>query len=297
MKNFITLGTYDGVHVGHRKVIQALVRESLKTGMKSLVLYFPVPPRSVISSNSETGLITLQKERQRLLKGLGVDSARPFVFTPETAAMDHRTFFREIFLKRFRMGGILVGRDFAFGRERKGDIKFLRRECRKRGIILKVLPFVLSGGHKVSSSAIRTLLKAGDIHAANRELGRHYEVSGKVIKGAGVGRLLGFPTANLDTGPEKLVPPGVFAVRVAVGDSVYNAVANAGFRPTVESLGGRLLLEVHILDFSRMIYGKNLRVEFLKRLRGERKFKGKEALQKQILKDISSARRYFSKSA
>ncbi len=291
MENYITLGTFDGVHLGHNSVVKSLIRHSLKAGCRSLVVYFKQSPKSVLSGKS--GLITLPEERAGLLRGLGADAAEPLEFTPEMASMDHRRFFKEVLLKRFRMRGLLAGRDFAFGKNRKGDVRFLRRACKTAGVRLKILPFVTSGGHKISSSAVRVLLKNGDIRTANRWLGRHYEVAGKVIKGAGIGRLLGFPTANIAAAPSKILPPGVFAVKVRLGRDMYFGVANVGVRPTIGSLGGKLLLEAHILDFSRMIYGRILKVEFLKRIRGERRFAGREALQSRILKDIAAARKFI----
>lgn len=288
MKNYITIGTYDGVHLGHRKVIHALVKESRKRGMKSLVLYFPFPPRAVISG-ARNSLITLPHERKLLLESLGVDKAQELPFTAEMAATGHRTFFREILLKHSRAGGIIVGRDFVFGRDRRGDVRFIRRECRKNSLYFKIVPFVMSQEHRVSSSAIRTLLKSGDISGANHRLGRHYEVSGKVVKGSGFGRLLGFHTANIDVDPAKILPPGVFAVRVGIGHRMYYGAANVGVGPTVKGSGAKQMLEVHILNFSTTIVGRMLKVEFLRRIRSERKFASVEALQRQILKDVKTA--------
>lgn len=286
MKNYITIGTYDGVHLGHRKVIHALIKESRKRGMKSLVLYFPFPPREVISG-VQNSLITLPHERKMLLESLGVDRAVELPFTAEMAATSCRNFFREILMSRFRAGGILVGRDFVFGRDRRGDVKFLKRECGRNSVYFKVVPFVMSQDHKVSSSTIRTLLRVGDIQDANHRLGRHYEVSGRVIKGLRFGRLLGFHTANMDVDPIKILPPGVFAVRVGIGRRMYYGAANVGVGPTVKP-GAKQMLEVHMLNFSKTIFGRLLRVEFLRRIRSERKFASVEALQRQILKDIKS---------
>lgn len=293
MTNFLAIGTFDGVHLGHRRMILTAVREALRRGMRSAIIYFPLPPKFFFSGEREGCLITLPEEREALIKGLRPDLAAPLQFDAELACMTAGEFFSSTVLGRFNAGGLCVGPDFAVGKGREGHTDFLRRASRAAGMAFKAVPFATRGGHKISSSLIRAHLRAGAVEEANRCLGWTYSASGPVIKGAGLGRKLGFPTANVGADPAKILPPGIFAARVKVGRENYRAVLSVGRRPTVNTLGGRVVLEAHILDFSRTIYGKRIEVSFLKHLRPERRFGSKESLVRHIRADIAAARRYF----
>lgn len=293
MSDFLAMGSFDGVHLGHRRIIKAAVREALRRGMRSSIVYFPLPPKFFFSGENENCLITLPAEREALIRSLRPDSAEGLPFTRELAAMTAGEFFSSQVLGRFNAGGLCVGPDFAVGRGREGHIDFLRRASRASGIAFKAVPFALRGGHRISSSLIRSHLREGRVEEANRCLGWTYSASGPVIRGAGLGRKLGFPTANVGADPAKILPPGIFAARVKVGHSRYDAVLSVGRRPTVNTLGGRVILEAHILDFSRTIYGRTIEVSFLKHIRPERKFASKESLVSHIKADIAAARRYF----
>lgn len=292
--NFLAIGTYDGVHLGHRRIIKTAVREALRRGMRSRVVYFPLPPKFFFSGELTNCLITLPEERDALLSSLRPDEVEPLVFNEALASMTAADFFARVVLDRFKAGGLCVGPDFAVGRGREGHMDFLKAACRETGLAFKAVPFARRGGHKISSSLIRALLREGRVEEANRCLGWEYSVSGPVIRGAGLGRKLGFPTANIGAHPAKILPPGIFAARVKVGREVHDAVLSVGRRPTVNTLGGSLILEAHLLDFSRNIYGRNLTVTFLKHLRPERKFASKESLVAHIRADIAAARRYLS---
>ncbi|MCM2266354.1 MAG: riboflavin biosynthesis protein RibF [Elusimicrobiales bacterium] len=293
--NFLAVGTFDGVHLGHRRIVKAAVREALRRGMKSRVIYFPFPPKFFFSGETQNCLITLPEERDALLSSLRPDSVEPLVFTRELAAMPAEDFFARVLLDRFLGGGLCVGPDFAVGRGREGHLDFLRAASRQAGMVFRAVAFARRGGHKISSSLIRAHLREGRVQEANRCLGWEYSVSGPVIRGAGLGRKLGFPTANIGAHPAKILPPGIFAARVKLGHEVLDAVLSVGRRPTVNTLGGRLVLEAHLLDFSRMIYGRTLTVTFLKHLRPERKFASKESLVSHIRSDIAAARRFLGK--
>ena len=296
MLNFLAIGTYDGVHRGHQKLIKTAVREALRRGLKSQVVYFPFPPKFFFSGELENCLITLPEERDALIAALRPDEISPLVFNRTVADMPAADFFSRVVLERFRAAGLCVGPDFAVGRGREGHLAFLRAASRESGIAFKAVPFATRGGHRISSSLIRAHLREGRVEEANKCLGWDYTVSGPVIKGAGLGRKLGFPTANIGAHPAKILPPGIFAARVKVGHDSFDAVLSVGRRPTVNTLGGRLILEAHLLDFSRMIYGKELTVTFLRHLRPERKFSSKEALVSHIRSDIAAARRFFGKN-
>lgn len=298
MPVYLTIGTYDGVHLGHRKIIATLVRESLKLGLDSALAYFPFPPKFFFSGENKNCLITLPDEREELIRSLQVKNIAKLPFTASLAGMSAEDFFKKIILKARASSGLCVGRDFAIGKGRRGDLEFLRKRCAAAGVSFKAMSFVTFDGHKISSSLIRTFLRNGRVAMAAKCLGRNYSVSGKVVRGAGLGRRLGFPTANLAAHPAKILPPGIFAVKARLGNSMFSGVANVGHRPTMAAPGGQLLLEVHILDFDREIYGRRLEVEFLRHLRSERKFSSREALQRQILSDIKAARKHIgSRSA
>ncbi|HBB66046.1 MAG: riboflavin biosynthesis protein RibF [Elusimicrobia bacterium GWA2_56_46] len=293
MPVFLTIGTYDGVHLGHQKIIRALIRESLKRGLDSSLAYFPLPPRFFFSGEKENCLITLPGEREERIRRLGVKNIARIPFNNALAEMSAEAFFDKIILNARSARGLCVGRDFALGKDRKGDLVFLRRRCASAGVGFKAIPFAVFKGSKISSSLIRAFLRKGRVEPAARCLGWNYSVSGKVVRGAGLGRRLGFPTANIGAHPAKILPPGIFAVRVRLGDEMFYGVANVGRRPTVAASAAPLLLEVHILDFDRNIYGRRLEVEFLRRLRPERKFSSREALRRQIFKDVKTARQFL----
>ena len=289
------MGTYDGVHLGHRKIIRASVREARRRGMKSRIVYFPFPPKFFFSGEERNCLITLTEEREKLISALRPDLVETLNFNSALGLMGAEDFFSRVILGRFKAGGLCVGPDFAVGKGREGHLDFLQKASAAAGIAFKAVSFARRGGHKISSSLIRAHLRVGAVEEANHCLGWTYSVSGPVIKGARIGRKLGFPTANIGAHPAKILPPGIFAARVKAGKGTFNAVLNVGRRPTVEPPGGKMILEAHILDFSEMIYGKTLEIAFLKHIRPERKFHSRESLVRHIKEDIAAARRFFAK--
>ncbi len=295
MLNYLAIGTFDGVHLGHRKIIRTAMREALRRGMKSRIVYFSFPPKFFFSGETENCLITLPEEREKLICGLRPDGVDSLAFDKALSSMHADAFFSGLVLGKFKAGGLCVGPDFAVGRGREGHLEFLREASAKAGIAFKAVAFAKRGGHRISSSLIRSHLREGAVEEANRCLGWAYTASGPVIKGAGLGRQLGFPTANVGVHPSKILPPGIFAAKVKVGHESFNAVLSVGRRPTVNTLGGRVILEAHILDFSRMIYGQKVEVTFLKHLRPERKFNSRESLVAHINADILTARKFFKK--
>lgn len=295
MADFVALGSFDGVHLGHRRLVAAAVKEALRRGQRSRIVYFPFPPKFFFSGETENCLITLPEERAALLESLRPDLVEPLVFNDALRSMPAAAFFNEVVLGRLRAGGLCVGPDFAAGKGREAHADYLRRACAQAGIAFREVPFARRGGHKISSSLIRAHLREGRVEEANRCLGWEYTVSGPVIRGAGLGRKLGFPTANVGAHPSKILPPGIYAARVRVGRESANAVLSVGSRPTVNTLGGRTVLEAHILDYSRTIYGRRIEVTFLKHLRPERRFASKESLVEHIRADVAAARKYFGK--
>lgn len=289
---FITIGTFDGVHAGHRFLLAQLEMLAAKHRFKPLVLYFPLPPKTLLGTKPEMTVLTLPKEKKQLLRSLGTP-AKALDFAA-CRHMTAREFFDKVLLQKMNMGGLLVGADFAFGKGREADAAWLKERCAKAGVVFEKTRFYKTGTQKISSSFVRKLLASGDIWRVNDLLGRPYELTGKVIKGKQLGRHLGFPTANLDTGIYKILPLGVFAVKVRVGKEIYNGFCNIGFRPTVHSVSGALpLVEVHIFDFDKNIYGRNITVWFVQKLRDEVKFDSLPALVAQLKKDRTQAKTYL----
>ena len=282
----VTIGTFDGVHRGHQKLMRWVRRLSRRLHMRTRVVFFASPPRFYFHPKFTHPLLTTSLQRRAILKSLGMDRVEILRFGPHWARMPHERFFEEYLVRRWKAGGVLVGRDFAFGAGRKGDPAYLRRACGARGMRLGILPLVRVRGRKISSRDIRRLLDSGSVAEAGRLLGRPYTLTGRVVRGRGLGARLGFPTANLRVSPELLAPPGVFHVRAEVPHAgTLDAVCSIGHRPTI-GRGLKPTVEVHIPGWSGDLYGKVLRIEFLLRLRGERKFKSLEALRRAIARDL-----------
>lgn len=289
-KHFITIGTFDGVHAGHQFLFNRLNVLAAHALQQPLVLYFPLPPKTLLAPHPEMTILSTPQEKKVLLQQASAAKTIALDFD-KIHNQSPSDFFNEL-LTRYQMGGLLIGKDFAFGKDRQGSSDFLRTECLKRDLPFEVLDFLSCQEQKISSSLIRKTLAAGDIAQANAFLGRPYEVSGTVIVGNKLGRTLGFPTANLDTGIYKILPLGVFAVKVLVEGKIYQGFCNIGFRPTVNTIQSPIpLVEVHIFDFNQDIYGKEITVYFYEKLRDETKFNGLDALVIQLKKDRAEARR------
>lgn len=288
-KSFITIGSFDGVHTGHRFLFGRLEALAAQYRQKPLILYFPLPPKTLLSSAPEMTVLTLPQEKKNLLKQTGtphqaLDFSACQNLSPEQ--------FFDVLLTHYHLGGLLVGADFAFAKNRRGEVDFLRTQCQQFHLPFHLIDFSKTGTEKISSSLIRKLLAAGDIRQANALLGRPYMLTGRVIKGHQLGRKLGFPTANLDTGIYKILPLGVFAVKVRVGRKFYDGFCNIGFRPTVHPIEAKLpLVEVNIFDFHQSIYGRNITIWFVDKLRAEMKFEGLEPLVHQLRQDRAHAKK------
>ncbi|MDR0953344.1 MAG: riboflavin biosynthesis protein RibF [Elusimicrobiota bacterium] len=291
-KNYITIGTFDGVHLGHKHLLYVLKDLARLNKMNSLTLAFALPPKVLLSSASDMAVLTLPDEKFARLNSLGIGKIEELNFN-KIKNITCQDFF-DVLLKKYDMGGLLVGPDFAFGKDRAGHLDFLRKACLQNNISFTQANFVeTDDGHKISSSLIRKNIKEGNLSAVNTMLGYEYEISGPVVKGRQLGRQLGFATANLDVDPLKILPFGIFAARVKLGRENFKAVCNIGLRPTVET-HGKPLTEVHILDFDRDIYGRNLTVNLAAKIRGEQKFNTLGELTQQINKDAAAARKLLS---
>ncbi len=281
----LTVGTFDGVHLGHQEVVRYVVARARERGAPALVVTFDPHPRTVVRGES-VPLLTTVEERAALLDERGIAHTLVLPFTPEFAALPAADFVRQVLVDKLRVGEVVIGYDHGFGRRREGNADLLRRLGPELGFAVDVIPAHLVARHAVSSSQIRALLQTGDVAQAAALLGRPYRLSGTVVEGDRRGRLIGFPTANIEPPPEKLVPlAGVYAVRVQVEGQAWPAMMNIGTRPTFNGVEQRV--EAHLLGFSGDLYGKPLSVEFIARLRDEQRFSGIDALRKQLEDDAA----------
>ncbi len=288
----ITLGTFDGVHLGHRKIIAALLAKARTTGLRSTLLTFAPHPRTVVSKKdaAPVRLLTTTEEKLALLSELGLDSVIVIEFTKAFAALSPEDFVEQILLKEFGLAAMVIGYDHGFGRDRSGTLQTLSQLSVKHSFSVEVVEEFMLNGRAVSSTQIRSLLSSGQLRDANTLLGSPYRLTGKVVEGEQRGRLIGFPTANLDLlDPLKLVPsPGVYVADALMNNAKYRAMVNIGYRPTV-STGTRLSIEAHILNFSGNLYGRLLTIQLLSRLRDEQKFPSLDALKAQLEMDKALA--------
>lgn len=290
----LTIGTFDGVHLGHSAIISRLKEFSQMYGLVAKIIFFSIPPKFYISGKFSGNLITLPEERKSIFSSMGIDEVFEINFDEKFQNTEADVFFEKNIIEKHKAGALVVGKDFALGKDRKGDVSFLKEKSLKHSINFDAVSPLRFENQKISSTLIRDLIKKGDMEKANYCLGRPYSISGRVIKGAGLGRKLGFPTANLEIDSRKILPEGIFAVKILCCGSIFSAVASIGIRPTFKTLDMRLLAEVHILDFSKDIYGEEIKVFFYKKLRSEMKFSGPESLISQIKKDINNAREVLS---
>jgi riboflavin kinase / FMN adenylyltransferase len=280
----LALGVFDGVHVGHQAVIKRAVDAAARDGGKAFVVTFsPHPIRVIAPEKAPAALLATLDEKAAVVKALGVDGLLVIRFDLAFAGMAAEEFVRKLCAGNVRT--IAVGVDWRFGSNRSGDVAMLRKMGAELGFNLEAVSPVMWDGERISSTRIRQAIRDGNFAAAGEMLGRPYELSGIVTEGRKLGREIGFPTANLRLGERQLPADGVWAVTV---NGTLKGVANLGMRPTLD--GTERLLEVHLFDFSGDLYGKELRVSFVKHLRPERKFASVEELREQIAKDASDAR-------
>ncbi|MDE2995190.1 MAG: bifunctional riboflavin kinase/FAD synthetase [Bacteroidota bacterium] len=287
----VTVGSFDGVHVGHQAILKQLLDVSAETGSAPLVASFDPHPRTVLSSTPEQRLTTLE-ERSALLADHGVSTFACLSFSVSMSRMAPESFVEEVLVGMLHAKAIVVGHDHRFGKDGKGDIELLRNMQSSFGFALREVGPVTEGGKPVSSSRIRTLLDQGDVRSVSTLLARYHSVAGTVVRGAGRGQRIGVPTANLmPVDGRKVLPAGgVYAVRVWLPEdpSPRMGMMNIGHRPTFDSNG--LHLEVNVLDWSGDLYGREVRVEFVERVRNEQKFKGIVALVRQLNADRDRCR-------
>lgn len=284
----VAIGVFDGLHIGHRAIIERACRAAADVRGSSLVLTFEPTPKEFFSPATAPPRLTRFRERFEQLRALGVDEllCARFAAVRELTPVE---FIDDLLVRELGARHVVVGNDFRFGAARSGTVDELRALGRRRGLAVTEVPPVVFRGERVSSTAIRRALKAGDLATARGMLGRDYSISGRVVRGLGLGRKLGFPTANVNLKRLQAPIDGIFAARVTgLGPQPLDGVASVGTRPTIG--GGVPLLEVLIFDFDRDIYGQYITVHFVKRLREERHFADLEALKRQMHVDVAAAR-------
>jgi riboflavin kinase/FMN adenylyltransferase len=282
----LTIGNFDGVHRGHRALLERVVAKARDIGVTSCVLTFEPHPREFFAPQSAPARLTRLRDKLELIAAAGIGRVHVIRFSAGFAAMSAARFIEEVLVRGLRARWLLVGRDFRFGAQRKGDFAALAGQ----GFTLEAMPDVAFDGERVSSSAVRAALQAGEFERAERLLGRPYAISGKVVYGAQLGRELGFPTANIRL-PHRPPLSGIYVVEV---NDLGHGVASVGYRPTVNPVP-RPLLEVHLLDRNPTLYGQHLHVRFLRKLRDEVKFNDLDSLRAAIAQDAAQAREFFAR--
>ena len=288
----ITIGAYDGLHRGHLALLGPLIGTARREGLLSVLVTFEPHPRCVLSPENCPLSLTTLEEKAWLLGRLGLDRLVVIPFTLQLSQLRAATFLQRL-MRGIGLRRLVVGYDFAFGRGRQGDVDFLRQVAARRGFALEATAAVVRGGEPIGSSRIRRLILLGQLRAAAQLLGRDYLLRSTVEHGSQRGHTLGYPTANLAIPESKLIPPhGVYAVRIEVDGAGYQGAAYVGVRPT---FGERTeTVEAYLFDFEGDLYGRELAVSFVQRLRGERRFATVQALQQQMGKDVDKAKRVLS---
>lgn len=286
----ITVGTFDGVHLGHRDLLARVADRAARRGLPALLVTFDPHPLEVVNPSAAPLLLTTISEKLELVAESGLDYAVVVPFTPALASLDPAAFVERLLLDRYCVRELLIGHDHGFGRGRAGDIHMLRELGRRHDFAVDVVDAVALDGVPVSSSAIRRAVSYGDLDAASKMLGRRYAFSGHVVHGNERGRLLGFPTLNIAlTSARKLLPPaGVYAVLLQSERGSFGGMMNLGPRPTFGD--SKLSLEVHLFDMSGDWYDTMVRVEFVERLRNVVRFESPDALVAQLRADERAAR-------
>jgi len=294
----ITIGNFDGVHIGHQALFYEVIERAHAIKGTSIAMTFEPHPLRVLKKNVSPPLITMFEQKVELIERSGIDVLISIPFTLEFAAISAQSFVEDLLVRRIGMKAIVVGEDYAFGKNREGDIDLLNSLAPRLGfevIVTSLIRTVQGTLERISSTAIRESVQAGEMQYACRMLGRHFQIRGTVEAGRDRGgKLLGFPTANLKLEDELIPKTGIYAVTVETRDGLLQGVANIGYSPTFDDR--QFTVEVHILDFKEFIYGQRIRVNFIRRIRDEIKFSSLGALKDQIAKDVETARRLLAEN-
>lgn len=289
----LAIGNFDGVHLGHRALLERLAAEARRLKLPAAVMTFEPHPRELFAPDQAPARLTSLREKLALLESCGVEEVFLLHFSRKLAGLTAEEFIERGLVQGLGVRHLIIGDDFRFGKGRAGDFAMLQAAGQQLGFGVEAMHTIEINGERVSSSAVRDVLGAGDLEHAARLLGRPYSISGRVIHGNKVGRKLGFPTANIQLKRKRVALTGVFAATVSGLDKRFlPGAASLGVRPTLGQ-GLRPVLEVHLFDFDRQIYGSHVTVHFLHKLRDEAKYDSLEALTAQIARDVQSTKAYF----
>jgi len=288
-KTAVAIGNFDGVHLGHKKILETLVSEATKNDLTSLVMTFSPHPKKVVGKEPIPMIQSLE-QRLESIRQFNVRAALILHFDRQLANRTAQYFIRHLVLEPLNAAEIIVGENFCFGKNRQGCNRTLHRLAQANGFRVHIIPPVTIAETRVSSSLIREFLQKGQIEKANHLLGRPYEIEGTVIQGQSRGKNLGFPTANIQTANE-IMPGGVFVSNTVINSQAFMSLTNIGQCPTFDQKGNQV--ETYLMNFSSDIYGQPIKVQFLKKIRDEKKFSSPLELTRQIQKDLAFAEKYF----
>ena len=290
----IALGNFDGLHRGHSKLVESVCRRSKELSVPGVVLVFDPHPSRIVRPDQAPPVLMTKDQKVDFLAKVGIDGVAVVRFTKELSLWNPERFVREVLVEWLGVSEVWVGANFLFGRERTGNFSLLKSLGNRYGFRVDKVDPVRYKEFVVSSTRIRKLLSDGHVDEAGALLGHHYFIDGHVVVGSKRGQSQGFPTANLRTDNEIMIPNGVYATVAKLDKTMHAAVANVGVRPTFETNGQRVV-EVHLLDYDSDLYGRHVRLSFVKRLRDEETFPDTEALQRQIAADCKQARELFGR--
>ena len=295
-KPVITIGTFDGVHLGHRKIISRLQDIARSIQGESVIFTFDPHPRKVVDPDETSlRLLTTLEEKIQLFSESGIDHLVIYPFTPEFAQLSYGQFVEQILVNQIHTEYLVVGYDHKFGKNREGDFEFLKNCAEKFNFHVEKLDVLLMNESNISSTKIREAIQHGDFETANTYLGYPFTLNGTVVEGQQLGRKIQFPTANVEASdPDKIIPGyGVYAVKVKVQNRSFNGMLNIGSRPTINQNADHRSIEVHILEFDQDIYGESIEIRFFGKLREEQKFGSLDALKEQLLSDKNDTITFF----
>lgn len=287
---FLAIGVFDGVHLGHQAVISTATRHAGSADGAPLVVTFDPHPVKVLRPHNAPHLLTATQHKIALIRDLGVEHLLVINFDKKFAATSPEKFVEELLAHSRPLREVCVGHEWSFGKDRRGNLDLLKRLGAQFDFNVVGIPPVLVSGEVVSSTAIRQAVEKGDFPKAAEMLGREYTILGMVTRGDNLGKKIGFPTANLSAHSEQFPPNGVYLAKAWIRGVSYHGVINLGYRPTVSSGKSERVLEIHLLDFNRDIYGEDVEVQFVSYLRPEKKFENVDALARQIAFDVQQAR-------
>lgn len=290
----LTIGSFDGIHLGHRRIIERVVSQARAIGGTAGLMTLRPHPRQFFSPGHAPNMLSVASAQERLLAAAGMDALFVLPFNAETAALDREAFLQEVVLGCCRAEHLIVGHDFSFGKGAQGNFEYLASVAPRMGFAVEQVPPLIIDGERVSSTLIREYVIQGDLEKAEQLLGRKYSIEGQVVKGRGMGRRLGFPTANLETHGIAVPAHGVYAAKAHVEGREHVAAVNIGIAPTLAH--DRVMVEAFLLDFEGDLLNKTVEVVFYKRLRPEKKYPNLDALTEAIAEDVAAVRGIFSQN-